>query len=74
MSLFPPTEALFSHQVIDLHAIRKFPLLNIFVHSKSFITLMKKADDLSFDTVPGLIFPSSPLELIVYIFFLLEQW
>lgn len=65
--LFPPTEALFSHQVIDLHAIGKFPLLNIFVFPKSFITLMKKTDDQSFDTV--LIFPSSPLELIVYIFF-----
>lgn len=70
--LFPTTEALFSHQVIDLHAIGKFPLLNTFVNPKSFITLMRKTDDLSFDTVPGLIFPSSPLELFVYIFFLLE--
>lgn len=72
MRLFPPTEGLFSHQVIDLHAIGKFPLLNMFVNLKSFITSMKKTGDLSFDTVPGLIFPSSPQELIVYIFSLLE--
>lgn len=70
MRFFPPTEALFSHQVVDLHAIGKFPLLNIFVNPKSVITPMKKTDDLSFDT--GLIFPSSPQELIVYVFYLLE--
>lgn len=42
MRLLPPTGTLFSHQVIDLHAIGKFLLLNIFVNPKSFITLMKK--------------------------------
>lgn len=52
-----------------------FTLINILsIPNLVPLTLIKKIHDILFGTVPGLILPSFLLQLIVYIFFLLEEW